>query len=132
MTVVLVAGLLLLVASLGGTAALLLRRRRAPRRAPGPPSLQGQLLFAASVGQGTVGLDCLLHRTSRPELVGQPVHLVVALPDSPALAAQERELLRAWLEGSEEVGVELSLADARPQVTLACNARQMTLSLPAS
>lgn len=94
------------------------------------PALRGQLLFAASVGRGTVGLDCLLHRTSQHDLAGLPVHLVAALTDSPALAAREREQLRAWLEGSEAVDVELSLAAAHPQVTLACNATVLTLDVP--
>ncbi len=90
-------------------------------------SRHGQLVFVVPLGQGMLGLDCLLEATDESE-PGLPVHLVITLPTSPWLAKVEQSLVTRWLTTGDPVDVELSLLPSLPQVMLTCD--KTTLMLP--
>ncbi len=105
--------------------------RPAPVSAPigrGMVPRHGQLVFVVPLGQGMLGLDCLLEATDESEPDGLPVHLVTTLPTSPWLAEVEQGLVVRWLTTGDPVEVELSLLSSLPRVTLTCD--KTTLMLP--
>jgi hypothetical protein len=105
---------------------------RAAARTPSlalAPSQRGQLVFARPLGQGRVGLDCLLSQVGESDRAGQPVHVVAVLPDSPWLAEVDRVLVERWLTQGAPVDIELSCTPSHPRVTLACDRTTLQLEL---